>query len=119
MSMPMNRRPDLQAATLVVPAPLKGSRTISPLYEKSFTRRAGTSSGNMAGCPYSFILVSGGIVHRPFTHSLNSSGVISIESLFPAFLWVSLSNTSINSQVYFRYGIEGEHQLPQAVYFAL
>lgn len=49
VSIPIKRRCSFHATSVVVPAPLNGSSTISFLYENSFIRRRGNSSGNIAG----------------------------------------------------------------------
>ena len=57
--------------------------------------------------------------HLAYTHSLNSSPVISIFAASPTLRYVALQNTSMNSHVYLIYGILGLLQLPHAVYLQL
>ncbi len=49
ISTPMLFRPFFRAATIVVPEPQKGSRTVSPEKENMRTNRVASSSGNGAG----------------------------------------------------------------------
>ena len=71
----MYLRPALSAAIAVVPAPQKGSRIKSPLYEYSSMRRLGSSMGNGAGCPI-FYADSGWIRHVSNVQAKKSSFVI-------------------------------------------
>ena len=76
ISIPIHFRLHCEAATSVEPLPMKGSSTVSPVNEKSFMQRSGSSTGNGAGCPVLFLL-SPLNAHNPFVQSMNSFRVIS------------------------------------------
>lgn len=82
-SMQTKSRPARSAATPVVPAPAKGSRTTSPLKVYSWMQRYGSSTGKGAGWP-TLRADSVGKVQRLFVHSRNSSRVI-VSSFSPFF----------------------------------
>ena len=65
------------------------------------------------------MLRSGAMLHLAFTHDLNSSASMSASAVRPGIFSDALQKTSMNSHVYFKYGLLGLFQLPHAVYLQL
>jgi hypothetical protein len=73
ISIPMLFRSVLRAATIVVPVPQKGSRTVSPTNENILTSRVASSNGNGAG----WCLVDAPVMFQIcWNHCSNSSFLI-------------------------------------------
>src|ERR1039457_7187777 len=69
-SMPMLFRRVLRAATMVVPVPQKGSRTVSPTKENIWTSREASSRGRGAGCSLVKAAANDGDVGMEWDHGV-------------------------------------------------